>query len=284
MPEGPEVKIVTDCLNKKLKDKYIHSFIINAGRYKTHGPPKNTNLFLNLLPLKVKSVNAYGKFIWFEFYLTDLTLWNTLGMGGWWTTKDVNHNNISLSYSKTQKLNKNDKIKKINFTDTRNFGTIIFDTKKFLEKKIENLGPDILSTNLASLDRFIKLVKKSKKPLCEILLDQKITAGCGNYLRADAMYLAQLNPFVIGKTLSDNIIKELWNILHQLAWYNYDKNKAIELGILKSNYKKVMPDAYNRIFLIYGQKTDPHNNPVVTVQVKDRTLHWVPKIQTEPMM
>jgi formamidopyrimidine-DNA glycosylase len=45
---------------------------------------KTLKKFINLLPLQVKSVNSFGKFIWFEFNNTKLTMWNTLGMSGWW--------------------------------------------------------------------------------------------------------------------------------------------------------------------------------------------------------
>ena len=84
LKDTPEVRLVTDQLRRKLVNNKIHNFEILGGRYQHHDPPNNFKKFINLLPLQVKSVNSYGKFIWFEFNNIELTMWNTLGMSGWW--------------------------------------------------------------------------------------------------------------------------------------------------------------------------------------------------------
>lgn len=274
MPEGPEVRLVTDELAKRLVGKYLMNINILGGRYKKHGPPKNYQKMIELLPLKIQSINAYGKFIWWEFTNTDLTLWNTLGMSGWWQIKEENHNNIQIEY----KINLfDDKSKSIYFNDTRNFGTFIFNSKKNLVKKLGELGPDILSLDKNNENIFYELVKKKKMSICEILLDQKITAGCGNYLRADALYLAEINPFTLGKDLLEVKIKELWNILNQLGWFYYNKDLGIKNKIIKKKYK--FADSFDRVFLIYAQQIDPLGNKVRKDRVKNRTIHWVESIQ-----
>jgi endonuclease-8 len=275
MPEGPEVKLITDELTKRLVGKYITQINILGGRYKTHGPPKNYGEVIKLLPLKIKSVNAYGKFIWWEFKNTDLTLWNTLGMSGWWQLKNEAHNNIQIVY-KTILLDT--KSKSIYFNDYRNFGTFIFDTKKKLEKKLGEFGPDILGLDKNNSKKFYELIKNKRKAICEILLDQKITTGCGNYLRADALYLAEINPYTLAKDLTEEKVKELWNILNQLGWFYYNKEKGIKNKIITGKYK--FPDSFDRVFLVYSQNTDPLGNKVKKDKVKERTIHWVEKIQT----
>ena len=161
--------------------------------------------------------------------------------------------------------------------NVNNFGTFIFDSKKKLKEKIGNFGPDILSNSKESEQQFIKLVQKKKTAICEILLDQKIAAGCGNYLRAEALYLAELNPYTVGKDIPADKLKELWNILNQLAWYFYDKPEGEKLKIIDNTYR--FPDSFDRVFLIYSQKIDPLGNKVKADKVKDRTIHWVPSIQ-----
>jgi hypothetical protein len=89
--------------------------------------------------------------------------------------------------------------------------------------------------------------------------------------------LAEINPFTIGKNIVAEKIKELWNILNQLAWYYYDKQQGIKLKIITKNYK--FADSYDRIFLIYGQKIDPLGNKIKKDKVKTRTIHWVEAIQ-----
>ena len=52
MPEGPEVTIVAENLNKLLKDKYITSYqLTDNGRYRKKGPD-NCIPFGDSLPLK----------------------------------------------------------------------------------------------------------------------------------------------------------------------------------------------------------------------------------------
>lgn len=276
MPEGPEVRIVTDELAKRLVGKYLTNINILGGRYKTHGPPKNYDKIINLLPLKITRIQAYGKFIWWEFENTEWTLWNTLGMSGWWQIKDDTHNNVQFIFKKVLTDSKSNSIY---YNDQRNFGTFIFDTKVNLEKKIGEFGPDILSLDKSNDKKFYQLVKKKRTSICEILLDQKIAAGCGNYLRADALYLAEINPYTLGKDLPEEKIKELWNILNQLAWFFYNKEQGIQYKIINNQYK--LPDVFDRVFLIYSQKSDPFGNKVKRDQVKDRTIHWVEAIQTK---
>lgn len=275
MPEGPEVRLVTDELTKRLVGKYLTNINILGGRYQTHGPPKNFDKIKNLLPLKITGIYAYGKFIWWEFANTDWTLWNTLGMSGWWQIKDDAHNNLQFEFKKNLSDTKS---KSVFYNDQRNFGTFIFDTKKNLEKKIGEFGPDILSLDKSNGKKFCQLVKKKRTGICEILLDQKIAAGCGNYLRADALYLAEINPYTPGKDLSEEKIKELWDILNQLGWYFYNKELGIKNKVIDGQYK--FADSFNRIFLVYSEKTDPLGNKVKKDQVKDRTIHWVESIQT----
>ncbi len=275
MPEGPEVKLVTRELASRLVGKYLTAINILGGRYQSHSPPKNFNQITQLLPLKIQSVNSYGKFIWWEFEGTDITLWNTLGLTGWWQIKPEQHNHVEIQYKKTLQ---DQKTKSVYFNDQRNFGTFIFDTKSALEKKLGEFGPDILSLEKSNWQIFYNLVKKKKTSICEILLDQKIAAGCGNYLRADALYLAQINPYTPGKNLAQSKVKELWNILNQLGWYYYDKDQGIANGIIDGTYR--LADSFDRVFLVYSQQTDPLGNKVKRDQVKDRTIHWVEQVQT----
>ena len=156
MPEGPECKILANLLNKKLSGKKLTNIEIYKGRYKNHGPPKNLHKLLEQRPLTVDKVQAYGKFIWYEFKNSNLTLWNTLGLSGTYTMDEIPHNNIGLIYEK------NNKTKTIYFNDIRNFGTFIVDTKEKLQEKLKTFGPTILDI-VDNTDIFLKLIKKSKK-------------------------------------------------------------------------------------------------------------------------
>lgn len=266
MPEGPEVKYITNYLNINFKNKILNKITINYGRY-LKNKPKGYDNFIKQLPLKIKSINCYGKFIWWEFENSNLTMWNTLGMSGWWTTNNNKHNNVSFIINKII----------LHFNDYRNFGTLIFCTKDNLYKKLDKFGPDILDASLkeSGKNMFKKKLnaKRSDSYIASALLDQGVAAGCGNYIRAEVLYLAKISPFKTIHDLSENDINIIWDLLQQVAYYYFDKKLGIKLKIINGKYK--FADSYNRTFLVYSQSTDPFNNIVYTQKIKDRTIHYV---------
>ena len=212
MPEGPEIKKESDFLNKYLKDKYIDSFIFFDGRYKNKKLPIGWNKFIDLLPLKIKKVNVKGKFLWFSFYESNITIWNTFGLTGYWSKNKTKYLKFIIKFNKNKK--------KIYFNDKLGYGTIkvSFD-KNTLENKLNTLGCDILDPNENS-NNFIKKIRSKKKniEIAKILLDQKITCGCGNYIRADALYHSKISPFRKISDISDIELKKLWKSLKKIGF------------------------------------------------------------------
>ncbi len=273
MPEGPEVKYLTNFLNKNLKDKKLISIQINSGRYIKHGPPKGFVDFSNTLPLVIKKINCIGKFMWWEFENSDITLWNTLGMSGWWTVNSKkNHNNLTFNLGNN---------KKMYFNDVRNFGTFIFCDKNSLKTKIAKFGPDILNYDKtdSQLVQFKKKLEKKRNDtyIASALLDQGVAAGCGNYIRSEVLYLAKISPFRLIKDLKESEIEKIWEILQQVAFTYYDKELGEKLGIIDGKYK--FADDYKKRFLVYNQSKDINGNKVVREKIKDRSVHYVPNIQ-----
>jgi DNA-formamidopyrimidine glycosylase len=276
MPEGPEVKKLVDIL-KNLINKPIKDIKILGGKYSK----KNINDMDKLINLKIKSINCYGKFIYWEFHNSDIVMFNTLGMTGWWVYHSDNndiHNNVKFVIG-------NDTLY---FNDMRNFGNIIVANKEKLIKKLDSLGADMFNMN--DFDKFKKklLKKRDDIMICTALLDQNIIAGCGNYLRAEALYIAKISPFRTVKNISDDELHTLWEILVMLGWYYYDENKGRKLKIindkykLAGKYKKTGPSKYKPaegLFHVYRQKTDSDGNIVFSTKINDRTIYYVDFIQ-----
>ena len=278
MPEGPEVRRTVDYL-KRFQNKTIIKITFNGGRYVKHGPFKNYNQLSTELPLKIIKVNCKGKFIYF-ILSNKMVLFNTLGMSGRWITTDEKHNNVSFEFKELKKL--------LHFNDYRNFGTFMYQSNEQLEKKLNELGPDILE-DFKNYDMFRERIerKRNDTSIASALLDQKVACGCGNYLRAEVLYQCKINPHREIKNLKENEIKDIWDKLTKIAWIFYDYEKGIQRNVFKKNDKlakiyitKDYQDYhYYMNFQVYFQEKDPLGNKIKTEKIGTRTIHFVPKIQ-----
>ncbi len=277
MPEGPEVRLLVDILNKKIKNKTIFKIDILGGKYLRKKADFNI-----LIGLNIKSIKCYGKFIYWIFDNSDIVLFNTLGMSGWWFSENEPHNNVKIIF---------DDHTFIYFNDSRNFGNIIISNNNNLKKKLDKLGVDILTKfHKNDINEFKYRLEKKRNDtmICEALLDQNVIAGCGNYLRAEALYISKISPFRIIRDLSENDIIILFDILNQLAWYYYNEKKGRKLNIINNKfklspiYKKKGPSKYKPkygFFYVYRQKEDQLGNKITTKKINNRTIHYVKSIQ-----
>lgn len=60
--------------------------------------------------------------------------------------------------------------------------------------------------------------------IASALLDQAIAAGCGNYIRSEVLYLANISPFRKLEELEDFELELIWNLLQQVGYNYYNKN------------------------------------------------------------
>jgi formamidopyrimidine-DNA glycosylase len=268
MPEGPEVKKLVNNLNKKLKNKIILNVIVKGGKY--NKAKKDFSLLNNL---KIKSIKCYGKFIYWEFIDSDIVLFNTLGMTGWWEYDDLPHNNVLFELNTMN----------IYFNDPRNFGNLIISNHLNLDKKLKELGADIFNKTDVNIFKERLERKRDDTMICTALLDQKVAAGCGNYLRAEALYIAKISPFRLIKNLDINDINLLWDVLLQLAWFYYDEEEGIKLNIINNKYqlaakfKKSGPSKYKPregFFHVYRQNYDTFGNKVLKKDINNRTIYY----------
>ena len=266
MPEGPEVKILVTWLNNNLKNKNLNNIKILGGRYKRHSNPINWDVLKKNLPLKIKGVFCKGKFIWFEFYDSNLSIWNTLGMSGWWNFENNKKNNNIIFL-----INK----KKIYFNDVRNFGTIKICYNHHLEKKLNLLGPDILDKKNDFLEFNKRLNRKRNNTLISTaLLDQKVISGIGNYLRSDILWVSKISPFKKINELDNIQIKKIYENSKLVG------NRAFKLH--NNQYIKkdlIHPSLGNNFFIVYSLNKDLDNNKIYKKKINNRTVYYVPKIQ-----
>lgn len=150
------------------------------------------------------------------------------------------------------------------FNDTRHFGSV-----EIIPTDVNNdIGPDIF---YVTPDDFVCAVKKSlngKRDICQVLLDQNVISGIGNYLKAEILYAACVYP---GATrLNDNVLHNLHKIAQDICNQSYESQ-----GCSLRTYKDSLGNPGKFVLKIY-------DNPKATKAIfKDkRTTHYDPVLQT----
>lgn len=266
MPEGPEVKKIGEYLNNYFKNNKIYSINILKGRYTKKIPHGYKEL---TFPLSISTVKTKGKFIYF---LTNknISIWNTLGMSGYWSTVKAKHANISFETDKGT----------IYFVDQRNFGTFKFCySDECLLKKIEEIGPDMLSKNINYQIFYerIKLKKNLKKKIAIVLIDQKVISGIGNYLRSEILWFSKISPHRFVCQLSDNEISTLYENARKLIWLYYSVSKSQKANVI--NKDDINFFNISEGFAVYMQEYDFNNRKVTREKFNNRSVHWVNTVQ-----
>ncbi len=292
MPEIMEVKIFVDFLNKKLKNKNIEEINILKGRYKTHSPFPLYNEIKKKLPTKILDVNSKGKFIYFTLE-DNYYLFCTLGLSGGFIYKKNEKftyatGNTDLEFAENAKNNLNVEFKtkdgSMYFYDQLSFGTLkIIEGKKELLKKLNTIGPDIMDIG-TTFDIFKERIKKKvnlPKPIGNVLMNQKVISGIGNYLRADVLWMSAISPFRKVSTLDDTELVKIYKNVLLLTWGIYNKDEAIRLKIINKTSK--LPSDYNRKFFVYEQEKDIKGNKVEKDELYEgaqkRSIYWCPNVQ-----
>jgi len=295
-----EIRKYADFINGLFSGKKLNNINILGGRYKKHDPFESYDLIKNALPLKLLNVKTKGKFIYWEFE-KEFYLLNTLGLSGGWAYQK----NTASQFQMPKLLDYIDKSKvevyllrsmehinvefifgheKLVYFDMLSFGTLkIIKNHEILLSKLNTIGPDIMDEN-TSLDLFkskIKLNSNLNKSIGVVLLNQKLLSGVGNYIRADALWLAKINPFKLVKKLTNDEINKLYHSLKVITWGNYNRDYAVKNKIINKSDK--IPYDYKRDFFIYREEKDIYGNLIVKEELYEgsqkRFIYWVKKIQ-----
>ena len=255
MPELPEIEIVKRSLFKMInKAKIINVKINNKNlRYKI---PRTFCDSLN--NEKILKVSRRSKYLIFHFK-TKLLLAHFGMTGKLLIMKNNDKKIIKTSFYYDMNINSkhNHIYFKLNnglmviYNDVRRFGFFrLYNTTK--PNKIEflkTLGLEPFS-KIFNISYFKKNIKKRKKNIKNLLMDQKFVSGLGNIYVNEALFFSKINPLRSCISLSSNEIKNLiFNI-----------KKILRFAILKGgssvrDFKNTLGESGNfqQFFRVYGQ-------------------------------
>lgn len=170
------------------------------------------------------------------------------------------------------------------FYDQLSFGTLkLVESRAELEKKLKELGADMLDET-TGFEVFKKAVTKGgnkEKMIGNVLVNQRVISGIGNYLRADGLWLARVSPFRKVGELSDEELEIIYKSMRALMWGDYAPDEARKKGYIGGDFK--IPHDYGREFFVYRQEIDIEGRKVVKEELYEgpqkRFIYWVKEIQ-----
>ena len=294
-PEGAEIRIIAEYLNKVWSNKLIVALGWDE-KSKFHKTGVK-GIDLVKVPCRVVGVFSRGKVIVIECVNSSnqtIYMVSQLGMEGRWIHTKDKHSNFRIYFGglnpeKTKYIITD----KWYYDDSRHFGH--FNVYSDLSEIKKRHGPCFLTTalvnigciktgdlrpyqELVTLENFKSKIRYGRirtKQICDFLMEQKYFSGIGNYLRAEIMYRAKINPIKPLGSFSDEDITLLFNTILQQMLIAYGAR-----GLTIKSYWDPEGNAGKCPLQVYNQTTDPLGNEVEKFKDKSkRMVHWVPVIQ-----
>ena len=199
MPELPEVEIVKQSLNRKIKGKIIQKVSVKNRnlRFKL-----SNNFEKKIINKKIVQINRFSKYIILKFddssgfiihlgmsgtiHLVNNLKKNNITNSSFYHSPNLpkKHNHIEIKFKKT----------KLIYNDPRRFGYFkILNNKQELDNYFTRIGPEALDKGF----NFIYLknkIKNKKKNIKNFLLDQKIVSGLGNIYVNEILHKSGILP------------------------------------------------------------------------------------------
>ena len=228
MPELPEVEVVKQSLDRKIKFQKINKVVVR-NRNLRFVIPKNFEFFLK--NKKINKISRISKYLIFHlnnntFFIIHLGMSGTIHLV---SKKNYNNTNTSFYGSSNLPIKHNHiliffKKNQFIYNDPRRFGFIkILKSKVDLLNFFKNVGPEPLD-NKFDISYLHNYLKGKKKNIKSFLLDQKFVSGIGNIYANEILFYCKINPFKQAKKLNKKDIKKI------KYFSNLVLNRAIKKG------------------------------------------------------
>ena len=207
MPELPEVEIIRQSLDRKIKHKKVKKVIVRNKnlRFKI---PSNFASFLE--SKKIIKVKRFSKYLIFCLSNESYCLLH-LGMSGTvhlvFNSKQNPFTNTSFYSSPVLPLKHNHveiifKDLKIIYNDPRRFGFFqIIKDNISLQKRFSHVGIEPFNSKF-NLKYVYSFFRNKEKNIKNFLLDQKFVSGIGNIYASEILFLCKINPHKKAKMLT----------------------------------------------------------------------------------
>ena len=207
MPELPEVEIVRQSLEKKVKLKKVKKVIVRNRNLRFKIPHNFINFLENQ---KIVKVGRFSKYLIFNLSNNSYCLLH-LGMSGTVHIIYNNKNNLVTNtsfYSSPTLPIKHNHVEiifekfRIIYNDPRRFGFFqIIKNDFLLKKRFSHLGVEPFDPKF-SREYIFSYFKNKEKNIKNFLLDQNFVSGIGNIYASEILFLSKINPIKKARKLT----------------------------------------------------------------------------------
>ena len=125
-------------------------------------------------------------------------------------------------------------------------------------------------------------ISKSRKPIGALLMDQSVIAGVGNVYRSELLFRHHIDPYRLGRDVSEAEFADAWTDLVALMKVGVRSGKIVvvapEYDHGAPSYAPNRPRTY-----VYRRAGDPCRvcaTPVRTAVLEGRNVFWCPTCQS----
>lgn len=275
MPELPEVELISRSLDALLRGRQIIAAKLLRERLAPHTAPP---VFARRLRgRQVNAVTRRGKHILFDLS-GGLTLIVHLRMSGRFSILPEERENPKFTHAVFGLADG----ARLVFDDQRHFGFMrLIDTSALAEtSELKKLAPEPFS-NEFSIEHFHTVLRRSKRSVKEVLLDQTKVTGVGNIYASEALFAAGIYPALRADKLTGPKAARLHTSIRVVL------SEAIDFGAklpvdpenLEGNY---FSSGGEPMWMVYDRETQPCRacaTPITRLKQAGRSSYYCRKCQ-----
>lgn len=292
MPELPEVETVRRDLKARVLDKKIKEFLILNPKTLKSSAAESIKI---LIGNSFSDILRRGKLLIFKLEKKNRYLLVHLKMTGqliYLSQKEKMAGGHSLSSHSFEKSvggelpNKHTRVQitfqdksNLFFNDLRKFGYLKIVDEQELENIITaNYGPEPLDNNFVQID-FRDQIKRKKKNIKAILLDQKLVAGLGNIYVDEVLFTAGVRPGRLATSLNNQELKKIYQSIIKILTAAIKYRGTTFSNFVDSEGKK---GNFSTRLKVYGRGKLPcyHcSSAIIKTKIAGRGTHYCPHCQ-----
>jgi endonuclease-8 len=147
---------------------------------------------------------------------------------------------------------------------------------------LDRLGPDPLNGD--GPEKAIERIRKSKKAIGALLMDQSVIAGIGNIYRAELLFRARVSPFAAGKDVPETTLRAMWKDLRPLMQAGM-KDRRIVTTLPKDRPSRskgsALKDEAHYVYRRHGRECFICSTKILKQDMEARNLYWCPTCQRD---